>query len=282
MHHYNAPHLLEIDHLLKAENRIVTYDDIPGEIEYVTNTIPTNERSICYSGQRKLLFGEIQFLTKNLSLLPDDKVVIYIGSAPGYHLISLIKLFPYVKFILYDGRRHARLLYNFVRGNKLIKINRALYTRKESLKYANVPHLLISDIRNLRIGKIVITEYEDNPEHMNEKFAIIDNDLNLQKEIILMSQPIASMLKFVVRWNDGVTNYLDGTVYVQSWAKRGSAETRLVCKQPYTFRDYSNKEYEQKLAYYNKLCRTKYYDYTDEMNQYILDAGGDLDDEIPF
>ena len=276
MHHSKAPHLLEVDHLVKGENRVITYNDIPGTLEYKLDDVPLNEQSICPLGQRKLLFGEIQFLTKYLHLLDGyEKTVIYIGASPGFHIISLIKLFPTIKLILYDGRSFSKKLVTFLKStrNNNVKRYKKLYTKKESAKYTDTPHLLISDIRNLSVGNVKLTKGMINPPEMNEKFSIIDNDLKIQKEIVLFSQPKACMLKFILSWNDKITKYLDGTIFMQNWTKRGSAETRLVCTQPYTFREYSNKEYELKLSYYNSVTRKLYYDYPQNIKNLLPLSG---------
>ena len=137
-------------------------------------------------------------------------------------------------------------------------------------------------MRNLSIGEVKLTTGVLNPPEMDNKFSIIDTDLRKQEEIVLISQPKAVMLKFILKWDDGFTTYLDGDIYVQSWTKYRSAETRLVCTHPYTKREYSNKEYELKMSYYNTIVRKQYYEYTEEINELILAAGGNLDDGIKY
>jgi hypothetical protein len=57
----------------------------------------------CHLGQLKLLYSEIEFLTIASKFYDLSKcVVLYIGSAPGHHIVYLQKLFPEIEWILYD------------------------------------------------------------------------------------------------------------------------------------------------------------------------------------
>lgn len=51
------------------------------------------------NGQLKLLLGEVAFLTKY-----PEGLCVYVGSAPGTHITLLCKMFPKIKFHLYDPR----------------------------------------------------------------------------------------------------------------------------------------------------------------------------------
>jgi hypothetical protein len=52
-----------------------------------------------HNGQMKLLVSEVEFLNT-----VDVTKVIYLGSSPGFHLVTLSKLFPHITFFLYDKR----------------------------------------------------------------------------------------------------------------------------------------------------------------------------------
>jgi hypothetical protein len=59
-----------------------------------------------HHGQRKLLMNEIEFLLIGLpKIKTKEKTVLYIGAASGQHHIILQKMFPDVRFILYDGNK---------------------------------------------------------------------------------------------------------------------------------------------------------------------------------
>ena len=56
----------------------------------------------CHWGQRKLLFSELEFLTKvSFHLNLDECVVVYVGAARGTHISILASLFPNVRFIFF-------------------------------------------------------------------------------------------------------------------------------------------------------------------------------------
>src|SRR3989338_871731 len=82
-------------------------------------------------GQRKLLLSEIQLLTKYYTEQDTDPVVIYIGAAPGIHLPFLSKLFPNVKFILYDG---AKFCNDILENPKTYKIKNIFFDSDECKK----------------------------------------------------------------------------------------------------------------------------------------------------
>jgi hypothetical protein len=56
----------------------------------------------CHLGQRKLLLNEIKFY----SMLPEDSIIVYAGSASGEHTPLILKLFPKMKFIMVDPNYH--------------------------------------------------------------------------------------------------------------------------------------------------------------------------------
>ena len=59
-----------------------------------------DNKTVIHWGQRKLFFSELEFFLK---FCPHDQgTVLYVGSAPGKHILALNYLFPDIHFILYD------------------------------------------------------------------------------------------------------------------------------------------------------------------------------------
>ena len=216
--------------------RLIT-DNSP-ELEYMERK--QAPRTTIHLGQRKLLFTEIEFMTK---YIPRDKktIVIYIGAAPGIHISLLIELFPNIDFMLYDPRSFDKKLYNY----KNCKIFKCYFTTEMSINLRNKlkdkNYYLISDIRSTTIE-------ED-----------IEDDLLLQQEWVKILKPKYSMLKFRLPRNDIKFNYLDGEVRIQLWSPITSTETRLIVPRNYKMKTWDVQKYENQLNYFNTITRVQYY-----------------------
>jgi hypothetical protein len=225
--------------------RIIT-DDFPAE-KYSSRKYATRHYS--HWGQRKLLLSEIEFL--NVFYKKYDKkfkniIVIYVGSAPGTHIIYLIKLFPDVKFILYDPRDFNKNLHT----HKNITIHQQYFTNEcaekqlNNIKKKSTALLFISDIRG------------DNANLTQKEIEInVKNDHKLQYEWVKILNPELSMLKFRLPWDTEKTTYLKGDIYLQAYAPLSSTETRLLVEKNAPDMEYDNKKYEEQLFYFNKYYR---------------------------
>jgi len=86
---------------------IVTYDDIPGKLEYKEYKHKPGHPSadirwVCHNGQVKLFLTEIQHLTHCLDYKIQDAIVFYAGSAPSNKAWKIAEMFPNVKFVFID------------------------------------------------------------------------------------------------------------------------------------------------------------------------------------
>ena len=181
-----------------------------------------------HNGQRKLLDNEVEFLTICVEDLPKDSkiVVIYAGSAPGFHLKFNFRLFPMVsKWILVDPARFG------VKESEKVKIINGLFTDELALKlnqeYSDYEICFISDIRA-------------NDSALDTK--AIELEMRMQERWHLILRPYRSMFKtrfpYVAEGENTTFNYkpedekkytyLDGEIYTQPWARNKSAETRLI------------------------------------------------------
>lgn len=223
----------------------IELDDMPKIPYYEINY---NNRSTRHIGQRKLLLSEIEFLClmyKKYNLINKKKVILlYVGSAPGYHIPILIKLFPNLYCHLYDPEP-------FTINNKFhIKIFNDFFMNKDIDKYFNKalkkPLLFISDIRD--------------PFYDNTKTDQLQNDMRLQQQWAINIKPLGAMFKFRLLFDDNITEYLYGDSYLPVWGPLNTTETRLICNKDDTnnwtkYKKYSNKDHEQRMFYFNNCYR---------------------------
>ena len=194
-----------------------------------------------HAGQRKLLLTEIEFLTKYGDLAD---TVLYVGAAPGTHLVVLHELFPKHKFILYDPRPYDKRvleLPNFEFYNEY-------FTDEAAEKYIGQDLLFITDIRNIQEA--------ENPDKSE---GAVFEDMTMQKRWIEMIKPKMSSIKFRLPFTEGKTEYFDGDIYIQPFARLTSTETRLFTDGKST-KTYDNKTYEEQLWYHNNKSRQLAYD----------------------
>jgi hypothetical protein len=209
-------------------------------------------------GQRKLALSEIQVITTFYKEFPDiHPIILYIGSAPGSHMLLLHKLFPKVKFILYDGAKFNTVLNYYPNAfeihQKFVDVNLIKELKKTRLDITSDRLIFISDIRS-----------SDNDPVKFENG--VQRDLLLQQEWVKILHPALSLLKFRFPYNisDDKYPYMKGDIYFQIWAPVYSAETRLLVRQKdiNKVKKYSIKKYEDTLFFHNKYDRV--YCYSDK------------------
>lgn len=169
------------------------------------------KKTVLHWGQRKLLFSEIEFLT--LHVPPSGATVVYAGAAPGTHVSYLCALFPSVHFVLVDPEDFT------VREGPQVTIRQELFTDSLAADYTETENVLfISDIRTA------------NPSKMNGKEVevCVKRDQKWQSDWHKIMKPVASMFKFRLPWEDGLTTYLDGVVCLPVFGPQTTSETRLI------------------------------------------------------
>ena len=232
-------------------------------------------------GQLKLHLSEIEFLTlvhkefgKTNFILSSSKLrknsrnnlnnkigsneskekqiyFIYAGSAPGHHIPFLHKLFPDVKFELYDPNPFV------LSNNDYINIHTGDpdgFFTNQTAKYwraENHPDKYIvfcSDIR---------TE-PATPENVKQ-------NMEMQLEWWKIMNPELSIFKFRLPWTDEksskdeYTEYPKGDIYIQVYPGHTSTETRLIVKKNAEIKKYYHAKYEKQLFYHNRITRKLYY-----------------------
>lgn len=209
-----------------------------------------NEESLSkiHYGQRKLLLSEIEFITNYYDELDKDKpkIFLYVGAAAGYHIYYLAQLFPELEFHLYDENKFYKKLYELPN----VKIFSHYLTNKIAKTYKNKNLFFYCDIGNLRIVK----EY---PKSIKKSNKIVSDNRKFQMELYKIINPKKALLKFRLPWSGGYTEYLDGDIYFQVWQGKYSTESRLVPNGK--MKKYDNLVYEDRMYYFNKITRRKYY-----------------------
>ena len=206
-------------------------------------------------GQLKLFTSELVFLTHYYDQTEVSDLV-YVGAAPGEHIVPLSKMFPTIKFHLFDKNDFDGRLNQC----KNVEINKRYFDEEDIKMWKTKACLFISDIRTLSYDSSK-TKIED----MKKNEDIVWEDMNLQRAWVEEIKPRYSLLKFRLPYAEkfelekGKTrDYLDGIVYIQPFCKPVSSETRLcVPGKQITERKWDIVSYERKLFHHNFTTRHK-------------------------
>lgn len=237
------------------------------------------KRSVHWS-QRKLLLSEIEFFTIYLNDKIKSPICIYVGAAPGDHILPLSRMFPNLVFHLYDSSN-----FNINETDK-IKIYNTYFTDEIAAQYKDRNNIFfISDIRTsdfdalykdflLKLGikdptnaprdLVKSAQKSSEIEHGKEVWS----DMEMQQKWVLIMNPIHCLLKFQLPWPlldknhipiDRKIKYLKGIIFWQQWAPQNTTETRLKPVKgndgKYEISEWSILEYEQLCAYQNTEIR---------------------------
>ena len=214
-------------------------------------------KTTCHWGQRKLFASELEFLS---NYYEKNDTVIYIGSAPGTHLVLLSELFPELSFILYDPREFDKQLYL----NPKFTIFQKFFGDGDALRYKDQNYLLVSDIRTAELET-------DEDSWIERKVA---SDMRYQQRWYNLMQPKKALFKFrlpflnpgnpVLTQGRTTFNYLDGDVYIQAYPRQLSAETRLVPNGK--TKEWDLKAYEDAMFTHNIFFRINFYPYSEKVD----------------
>ena len=208
------------------------------------------DKSVIHWGQRKLLMSEIEFLT----LLSRDQLrnaeVVYAGAAPGTHVEFLCGLFPTVHFTLVDPAPFT------VRESDSIDIIRGMFTDElaERLRrrFRDRVVVFISDIRTS----------DPDVDTSSESELKISSDMWAQQRWHVLMRPFRSMFKFRLPWDDGVSRYLAGDIYLPVWGPQTTTECRLVTGVNSIAKTvYDHRKHESQMFYFNCVTRPSLYDH---------------------
>jgi hypothetical protein len=147
-----------------------TVSEIPYSLNYVDGC-----KYVSYPihhGQHKLLISEMKFFRELFLVNPDlfkmKSRVIYVGSAPGDHIPTLIKLLPNINWILIDpGHTHDKVDRNFGKIRKKIRVVDSKIKPK--------------DIRTSKMRAHIIPEYCTN--ELIENLSELENIIGIISDI---------------------------------------------------------------------------------------------------
>lgn len=252
-----------------------------GEKSFNTNENPNNR----HRGQRKLLIGEIEFLSEIQQQYPGGARILSIGSSPGHHLPWLQTLFPNFTWDLWDPHKMVK---NIDLDWTHTQVNHAYFTDEIAKNYSPKPDIVISDIR--RDGKSGTRTFEKS----------VLEDLKMQARWIELLGFPASWIKFRLPYNLDSDGYYfwHGQIRFQCWEKETSGETRMFVPsgKQYSQKFINFQDYERKMFYFNTVYRPNSfwdiepfwginYDYTNEIQvwrKYLLNGNRPITDENIF
>eukprot|EP00727_Mastigamoeba_balamuthi_P001783 m51a1_g11601 hypothetical protein (375) ;mRNA; f:129125-131072 len=190
-------------------------------------------------GQRKLLMSEIEFLSLHGHRA---RTVLYAGAAPGTHVRCLAEMFPEHSWVLVDPAPFT------VQQTDRIRVLQGFFTDDMARAYRGTPLLFVSDIRSADWTAVSDAEVEE----------AVRRDMAAQMRWCDLMCPQASMLKFRLPWEPGLTEYLAGEAYLPVWGPLTTTEARLV-STGLERRLWDNKQYEEQMFYFNTVMRPAMY-----------------------
>lgn len=244
--------------------------------------------NVFHAGQRKLFFGELQFILQYVT--EPTATIVYVGSSPGYHLNAIFPLFPHLTWHNYDIRppMYDYTGYQVTVHTKYFTDSDAEYWRTASLTH---PVYFMSDIR--KEGKGIIYEmYQQResyyqrlglvliPKASNDDFEVktykpgaraaydrlaasagvaieedIEQGMRNQLQWHRTINPRKSHLKFRLPWKytaESRYRYANGTILWQIYSRPTSTETRFVPNDQLSEAEWSPEIYDQQCFYHNQ------------------------------
>lgn len=202
-------------------------------------------------GQLKLFLSTLQFL---LYYAPRSQKVyiVYPGSASGFNINLLSKMFPQCYWYLIDPNPFYKEL---KKNPHILEIRNEYFTNELAEYYKKLLNekytLFISDIRTT-----IKDQFEDD----------INENNKWQKEWVDIIKPDYAQLKFRIPRNESNEyEYFDGECYLQIYPPHASTETRLVVKKNAKIKLYKLDEYENQLYYHNRILRASVYPYKENI-----------------
>lgn len=192
----------------------VTLNEIPDTYEYDPSLMLSFNKYALYNPMRKLFNTFLHFLTLYSE---EGDICICHGTDTGIYLDAIFHSFPKIKFIIIGNEK---LWNNFNNVTVVDIINNERDMKKILSKYVN--------------KKVLYFYGDSNPvTRKTTRDAFSKQELEFQKKIVEYLEP----KKYSIRFNPPATengkrifsfDYLDGEIFLQSFNKLSSSETRLI------------------------------------------------------
>lgn len=213
-----------------------------------------------HKGQLKLLLSEIEFLTEYAA---PGAVVVYAGTADGYHVPLLGELFPQIaEWHLWDPEEFAANVWAWADANpSKVFVHPEYFTDEDASRLAQEserPILFVSDVRT---------------DAFNEES--IRGDMAAQLSWVRATKARASLVKFRLPYprpgEDPVFEYVKCRVMLQVFAPVNSTECRGIIPRETAEQTvaYDTRLHESRMAWFNTVLREKH-DYDGEAEAHIL------------
>lgn len=199
-------------------------------------------RTRLHLGQWKLGASEMILLLKALKSYNEKVIIVYAGAAPCIHLPLLLSRWPNSIWYLYDpapfqidllekDKNRVFINYGYVSNDsspvkfniseqekKILFVNNGFFTSDIAKLWHNKCDLFISDIRS---------GHHDEDEG-GIKDEVIWKDMLWQQDWVNIIKPKLAMLKFRAEYRSVNFEYLNGELYLQTYAPKASTECRLI------------------------------------------------------
>lgn len=225
-------------------------------------------------GQLASLCIELLFLANTVIKVADQKpLLVYVGAAPGNHLVHLLPLLAGFEVHCYDTEPYCSDLVE----TEDIKLFQKEFTTQlaEETRSSNKGRSIyfISDVRSRSYTGHSL-QYAD----MQVNDELIEADHKNQMEWVRAIQPTASLVKFrVYKTNNIMVRYMAGTLYLKPWTKPHSHELCLVSVGAQVSEDrlWDTPKIKRMMNYHNMIRRMECV-YRDDTLDIAIDANRDL------
>lgn len=197
-----------------------------------------------FNDDLRLLMSEILYITRYVDYQDSKPIkIIYIGAAPGFHLVKLMKMFPFIIFDLYDDEElHPDLERYLIENENQVTMYREKFTLETCSRYEEALEdiYLITDNREVRFMKDPIFPKDSYYSEVKEQFqkekeASYLQDMEFQKEVCKKLEPCNAFLRFrPPHFYEGMSpepaifEYFSGIVYLMIFNDYKSTESRIV------------------------------------------------------
>jgi hypothetical protein len=233
-----------------AVPRVIT--DLSPMCDYDDGFITNNP----HYGQLKLFHSLLVIFNENKTIIHHvassrTLKILYVGAAPGNNIAMFMAMLPTldIEFVCYDPAPICTRLKAY-RGNRSmgpkLVYKRRSFNNDEAIRFRQDCDIFISDVRRHVTDSMTEAEISES----------IEQDMLDQQEWAKTIEPrIVSVLKFPAPyWKEHFT-YLLGRIFLQSYAGRNSAETRLHVHNTTQYHTYDPKALERAMAYQNQRVR---------------------------